>query len=110
MVPTSVRCSPSCAQHPDALRLLLVHAAREPEFADYAHDVRTCMITWVAQRRGYDDPLFQRWAVEVAVSHVRDAVLTWLDVGDSARDEEFAQRCSAGINALWVAWNAPLEP
>lgn len=96
--------------HPDALRPLLVHAAREPEFADYAHDVRTRMITWVAQRRGYDDPLFQRWAVEVAVSHVRDAVLTWLDVGDPARDEEFAQRCSAGVNALWVAWNAPLEP
>ena len=96
--------------HPDALRLLLVHAAREPEFADYTHDVRTRVINWMSQRRGHDDPLFRRWAVEVAVSHVRDAVLTWLDVGDPARDEEFAQRCSAGVNALWVAWNAPLAP
>jgi AcrR family transcriptional regulator len=95
--------------HPDALRLLLVHAAREPEFVDYAHDVRTRVIRWVLQRRGHDDPVLRRWAVEVAVSHVWDAVLTWLDVGDPLRDEEFARRCSAGVNALWVAWNAPLE-
>jgi AcrR family transcriptional regulator len=96
--------------HPDALRLLLVHAPREPEFADYAHGYRTRLINWVLQRRGYDDPLFRRWAAEVAVSHVWAAVLTWLDVGDPARDAEFVQRCIAGINALWAAWNAPLEP
>ena len=94
---------------PDALRLLLVHAAREPEFADYAHDVRTRAINWALQRRGHDDPLFRRWAAEVAVSHIRDAVLTWLDIGDPARDEEFARRCFAGVNALWGAWNAPVE-
>jgi AcrR family transcriptional regulator len=94
--------------HPDALRLLLVHSAREPEFADYAHDVRTRVIKWVLQRRGHADPLFRRWAVEVAVSHTWNAVLTWLDVGDPSRDEEFAQRCLAGVNALWEAWNAPV--
>jgi AcrR family transcriptional regulator len=96
--------------HPDALRLLLVHAAREPAFADYTHDVRSRWINRVFQRRRHDDPLFHRWAVEVAVSHIWEAVLTWLDVGDPARDEEFARRCTAGVNALWVAWNAPLEP
>ena len=95
--------------HPDALRLLLVHAAREPEFADYAHDVRTRVIDWVLQRRGHADALFRRWAVEVAVSHTWNAVLTWLDLGDPSRDEEFARRCIAGLNALWEAWNAPVE-
>ena len=94
--------------HPDALRLLLVHAAREPEFADYAHDVRARVIRWVLQRRGHADPLFRRWAVEVAVSHTWNAVLTWLDLGDPARDEEFVRRCLAGVNALWEAWNAPV--
>jgi AcrR family transcriptional regulator len=94
--------------HPDALRLLLVHAAREPEFADYAHDVRARVIKWVLQRRGHADPLFRRWAVEVAVSHTWNAVLTWLDLGDPSRDEEFARRCLAGVNALWEAWNAPV--
>jgi AcrR family transcriptional regulator len=94
--------------HPDALRLLLVHSAREPEFADYAHDVRARVIQWVLQRRGHADPLFRRWAVEVAVSHTWNAVLTWLDLGDPARDEEFARRCLAGVDALWEAWNAPV--
>jgi AcrR family transcriptional regulator len=93
---------------PGALRLLLVHAAREPEFADYAHEVRSRVIDWVLLRRGHADPLFRRWAVEVAVSHTWNAVLTWLDLGDPARDEEFAQRCFAGVNALWAAWNAPV--
>jgi AcrR family transcriptional regulator len=94
--------------HPDALRLLLRHSAREPEFADYAHDVRARVINWVLQHRGHADPLFRRWAVEVAVSHTWNAVLTWLDLGDPARDEEFARRCIAGVNALWEAWNAPV--
>ena len=94
---------------PDALRLLLRHAAREPEFADYAHTVRNRVIHWVLQRRGHDDPVFRRWAAEVAVSHVRNAVLTWLEVGDPARDAEFVRRCFAGVNALWIAWNAPIE-
>jgi AcrR family transcriptional regulator len=94
--------------HPDALRLLLVHAAREPEFADYAHDIRSRWINWVLQHRRHDDPLFHGWAAQVAVSHIWNAVLTWLDVGDPARDEEFARRCLAGVNALWEAWNAPL--
>ena len=96
--------------HPDALRLLLVHVAREPEFAHYTHQVRSRVINWVLQRRGHDDPLFRRWAAEVAVSHTWNAVLTWLDLGDPARDEEFARRCFAGVDALWAAWNAPLEP
>jgi AcrR family transcriptional regulator len=94
---------------PDALRLLLRHAAREPEFADYAHHVRARVVNWVLQRRGHPDPLFRRWAAEVAVSHTWNAVLTWLDLGDPARDEEFARRCIAGVNALWAAWNAPVE-
>jgi len=85
-------------------RLFLVHAAREPKFADYTHDVRTRMINWVLQQRRHNDPLLHRWAVEVVVSHVWDAVLTWLDVGDPARDEEFAWRCNAGVIALWMAY------
>jgi hypothetical protein len=35
-------------------------------------------------------------------------VLTWLDLGDPSRDEEFARCCLAGVNALWEAWNAPV--
>jgi AcrR family transcriptional regulator len=96
--------------HPDALRLLLIHAAREPQFADYAHDVRGRHVDWVLWRHPHHDPLFQRWAAEVVISHVWDAVLTWLDMGEPSHDEAFAKRCTSGVEALYAAWAAPLEP
>jgi AcrR family transcriptional regulator len=96
--------------HPDALRLLLVHAAREPQFADYAREVRKRHVERVMRRHPYPDPICHRWAAEVVTSHVWDAVLTWLDIGDPARDEEFAQRCASGVEALHAAWTTPPDP
>lgn len=95
--------------HPDALRLLLIHAPREPQFADYAHEVRRRHADWIMRRHAYHDPIFHRWAAEVVISHVWDAVLTWLDLGDPAYDEAFARRCTSGVEALHAAWAAPLE-
>jgi hypothetical protein len=43
----------------------------------------------------------------VIVDHLYDAVLTWLDVGDPARDDEFVAVTSAGLRALINAWGAP---
>src|SRR5262249_60534245 len=63
---------------PDALRLLLVQAAREPEFADYAHDVRSRVINWVLPRRGHAGPVFHLSAAQGAGPHVRNSFLPWL--------------------------------
>ena len=93
---------------PDALRLLWVHAVREPAFADCAREVRTCVLNRVMQQRPHPDPLFRRWVAEATVSHVWEAVLIWLDLGDPACDEEFVQRCIVGVEALHAAWAAPL--
>jgi hypothetical protein len=61
------------------------------------------------RRHAYHDPIFHRWAAEVVISHVWDAVLTWLDLGDPTYDEAFARRCTSGVEALHAAWAEPLE-
>jgi AcrR family transcriptional regulator len=91
-------------QHPDGLRLLLVHAAREPEFAEYAAMVRERTVEAVASRYASADPVFRRFMARVVVSHVFDAVLAWLDLGPPEQDELFVERCSAGISAMTAAW------
>jgi AcrR family transcriptional regulator len=92
--------------HPDALRLLLVHAAREVEFADYAREMRARVVERVMRLSREPDPVLRRWTAEAIVEHLYDAVLLWLEVGDPARDEEFAERCIAGIEALRGAWSS----
>ena len=89
---------------PDGLRLLLVHARREPAFADYAAQIRARIVDAVQVRSRMHDRLFRRWSAEVAVSYVFEAVLAWLDIGDRARDEEFIARCSSGLLAMAEAW------
>jgi AcrR family transcriptional regulator len=89
---------------PDGLRLLLVHAPREPEFAEYAADIRARIVESVRGRTGLDDPLFRRWGAEVTVSCVFDAVLTWLALGEPERDEEFMARCGAGLLGMLAGW------
>ena len=93
-------------KHPDALRLLFVHALREPEFADFASGLRDQVVEKLAPRMRMPDATLQRWAAEVAVSHVWEAVRVWLDTGDPERDEEFVRRATAGLTAMEAAWRA----
>jgi AcrR family transcriptional regulator len=92
--------------YPEGLRLLLVHACREPAFADYAAQIRARIVDVVHRRSRGRDPLFRRWSAEVTVSYVFDSVLSWLDLGEPARDEEFIARCSAALLAMSEAWKA----
>ena len=94
-------------EQPDGLRLLLRHAQREPEFADYARELRQRAVDGLEQRIAAGDEPFRRWAAEVAISYVWEAVLSWLELGDPARDEEFVRRCSAGLEAMFRAWRTP---
>jgi len=90
--------------HPDGLRLLLVHAAREPEFAEYAAQLRARSVDAVAARYADVEPTFRRWMAHVVLSYVFESVLAWLDLGDATRDAEFVERCTAGLAAISAAW------
>ncbi len=95
---------------PDALRLLWIHAGREPEFATYAREVRSRIVSWVMQRRASPDTIWHRMAAEAAVSHVWDAVLTWLDIGTTDQDDIFIRRCGASVDAMMAAWTTAAVP
>jgi AcrR family transcriptional regulator len=79
---------------PDGFTLLFRHAAREPEFAGYAASLHDEAIR-EAQNLMRDiepDPLMRRWAAETTVSITYQAIITWLEHGDPARDDEFFRR------------------
>ncbi len=93
-------------QHPDGFRLLWVHAAHEPAFASYAADWRILAVSYAADLLAprLAEPGRLRWAAEVVVDHVYDAVLAWLDEGDPARDEVCVELVAHGLQALIAAW------
>lgn len=94
---------------PDGLRLLLVHARREPDFAEYADGVRDRSIELAAALVGdtIADPTIRRWATRALVTYVYGAVLEWLDVGDADLDEVFAEHATEGLVALYSSWVTP---
>lgn len=85
----------------DAYRLLFVHAPNEPEFADYAEDIRA-IIAGVADRAfGSDlDPELRLWAIDLVVRFLVQSVLAWLDHGDPDDDAKFVARTAAALTAV----------
>jgi AcrR family transcriptional regulator len=79
---------------PYGFTLLFRHAAREPEFAPYvaelhARDVRAAERL---MREIEPDRVLRRWAAEATVDITYQAIITWLEYGDPARDDEFFHR------------------
>jgi AcrR family transcriptional regulator len=88
--------------------LLLRHAAREPQFASYSDEFREQVIAYAEElMRVARAPVRvrTRWSAETLVSFVFDALLHWLEDGDSARDQEFLDRVDASLPALVAAWS-----
>jgi AcrR family transcriptional regulator len=92
---------------PDGFRLLWRHAAREPQFSDYALHLRDVA---VSAAREVVTPVvrteFAEWAAQTLFDHLVDAVLDWLDHGDSAHDAEFIALETAALQATVAAWAA----
>jgi AcrR family transcriptional regulator len=90
---------------PDGFRLLWRHAAREPQFADYAHDLRDIAVSAVRDVIAslVAAPVAE-WAAQTVFDHVVDAVLNWLDHGDPSRDDLFVALETAAIQATVSAW------
>jgi AcrR family transcriptional regulator len=97
------------ASKEDLYRAILQHvfehlgqAAREPQFAAYASELRAISVDVVRRLTGLDsgDALFDAWRAEALFGWLVEATLTWLERGDAARDEEFVLEASAGLRAL----------
>ena len=92
---------------PDGFRLLWRHAAREPQFADYALHLRDIAVgaarEVVAPRVA---PSVAEWAAQTLFDHLVDAVLDWLDHGDAAHDATFIALETAALQATVAAWAA----
>lgn len=92
-------------EDPDAFRLLWRQAVREPEFAADADEVRDVLVR--AARDLLGDTAGRAattWAPQAVVAFLLEAVLSWLDGGDAARDDEFVAAVADGLRGLRRAW------
>ena len=94
---------------PDGFVLLWRHAAREPQFADYADELREhaveaarALLRQRRERRG--DKVLDRWGAETIVGFIVEAVLCWLDDGDPERDDELLDLVTDAIIAMRTTW------
>jgi hypothetical protein len=93
-------------ESPDGFRLLWRHAVREPQFADYTHDLRDIAVGAARTRVAtFVESAIEEWAAQTLFDHVVDAVLNWLDHGDPARDDQFVKLETAAIQATVTAWS-----
>lgn len=94
---------------PAAFTLLWRHAAREPQFAAYAAELRAVSVDVARQLTALDtgDELLDAWSAEVLFDWLVEATLGWLERGDPGRDDEFVRRTSAGFRALRDALSGP---
>jgi AcrR family transcriptional regulator len=92
-------------EDPDGFQLLWRHAAREPQFADYARQLREQSVDASrALLAGQVPPDLHEWAAHTVVDYLVGAVLNWLEYGEHARDEEFVGLATEGARASVRAW------
>ena len=93
-------------EDPDGFALLWRHAAREPQFAEYAAQQRQRVVGAARQMLTgtFTDPLLARWAADASVSYVVDAVLSWLEIGRPSRDDDFVDVATRGLLGLRDGW------
>jgi AcrR family transcriptional regulator len=95
-------------ENPDAFRLLLVHAAREPQFAEYALESRAAGVELakeiIAMEHGREltDDVMGTWATHAMVGYIFESLRAWLEEGDPARDDEFVIRATDGAIAVFA--------
>jgi AcrR family transcriptional regulator len=93
-------------EDPAAFTLLWRHAPREAQFAAYAHELRSMSVGAVRDLMAIDsgDATFDTWTAEVVIGWLVEAVLTWLEVGDPARDDEMVAWATDGLRRMRASW------
>jgi AcrR family transcriptional regulator len=103
---TGARSLLTAAQEdPDAFRLFWRHASREPEFAEYAGDLRGQAVSALRASLGERVPAESlQWAAHAVVGYLVEAVLNWLEFGEPTRDEQFVRATNQALRAGVRAW------
>jgi len=98
-------------ENPDGFRLMVVHAPREPQFAELAeaYGARSLQVADELIGEMIPDPALKAWAGQVIVEYLISGVLAWLDHGDPARDDEFIERATRGMFAMFLSWADPTK-
>ena len=93
---------------PDGYVLLWRHAAREPQFAAYAQELREHAVdaarALLASAGARGDKVLERWSAETIVGFIVEAVLCWLDDGDPERDDELIELVTDAVIAMRTTW------
>jgi AcrR family transcriptional regulator len=93
-------------EDPAGFQLLWRHSAREPEFAAYASELREHAVDASRALIGDQVPTaLKEWAAHTMVGFLVEAVLAWLEFGQSDRDEEFVELATAAARAGLSAWS-----
>ena len=91
---------------PAGFRLLWRHAAREPEFAAYADDLRDRVLGVVrAALAPRVAPSSIEWAAHATFGYLIESVLTWLEFGDPTHDDQYVAATNAAMRAGVRAWS-----
>ncbi len=91
-----------------AFRVLWRHAAREPEFARYAAAARA-QVHRITQEAltPIVEPEHARWAARATTAYLIEAVLVWIEDGNSRLDARFVAATEASLRAGVRAWAKP---
>jgi AcrR family transcriptional regulator len=93
-------------EEPAAFTLLWRHAAREPQFAEYARELRSSSVKILRQFVGPDGAdIMDAWMGEALFAWLVEAILTWLELGDPDLDDQCIERTADGLSALLSAWS-----
>lgn len=99
--PATVAHLATARRDPEAYRLLFQHAEREPEFSAYAGEIMALIVDVADMAFGGEVPAhLRKWSTELTFRWLVQAVLTWLEHGDSERDDEFVATTSRALSAL----------
>jgi AcrR family transcriptional regulator len=92
-------------EDPDGFRLLWVHSAREPKFAEYAAAVHAASVDMARTLlRDRVDAAILEWAAPMSVDFLVQAVLNWLETGEPGADDRFLEVVNRSLSALIQAW------
>jgi AcrR family transcriptional regulator len=93
-------------EDPAGFELLWRHAAREPQFAEYARELRDHAVDASrALLERHIDPTLREWAAQTVVGYLVEATLNWLEFGDPTRDDEFIDLATAAVRVAVNAWS-----